>query len=286
LSDRNSEYDFKWCPGCGDFGVKRALEQAIGTYTEEFEIPRTSNVIVAGIGCSGNMVHLVDGEQPFGIHGIHGRTLPIAFGVATSRPDLNTIVVAGDGDFLSIGAEHIPSVASRNPNMTCVIMDNGVYGLTKGQSSPTSTTGQVTTSTPFGKMESQMKPLELYLSYGVSFIASHYSSKPKVLADFIVEGMKHPGLSIIHVQSPCTTYNNTYDILRGSKKDNIPGTAFIVDEDHDPSDYNAAVELTKKGGVPLGLIYKNQPPTINDLQNKIIKDKSKKVEDILSSYSI
>ena len=131
-----------------------------------------------------------------------------------------------------------------------------------------------------------MKPLELYLSYGVSFIASHYSSKPKVLADFIVEGMKHPGLSIIHVQSPCTTYNNTYDILRGSKKDNIPGTAFIVDEDHDPSDYNAAVELTKKGGVPLGLIYKNQPPTINDLQNKIIKDKSKKVEDILSSYSI
>ena len=101
MSDRNPEYDFKWCPGCGDFGVKRALEQAIDNYTEEYEIPRTSNVIVAGIGCSGNMVHMMDGEQPFGIHGIHGRTLPIAFGVATSRPDLNTIIVAGDGDFLS-----------------------------------------------------------------------------------------------------------------------------------------------------------------------------------------
>ena len=94
MSDRNPEYDFKWCPGCGDFGVKRALEQAIDTYTEEFEIPRTSNVIVAGIGCSGNMVHMMDGEQPFGIHGIHGRTLPIAFGVSTSRPDLNTIIVS------------------------------------------------------------------------------------------------------------------------------------------------------------------------------------------------
>ena len=102
MSDRNPEYDFKWCPGCGDFGVKRALEQALGTYTEEFEIPRTSNVIIAGIGCSGNMVHMLDGEQPFGIHGIHGRTLPIAFGVATSRPELNTIVVAGDGDFLCL----------------------------------------------------------------------------------------------------------------------------------------------------------------------------------------
>ena len=196
------------------------------------------------------------------------------------------IVVAGDGDFLSIGAEHIPPTASRNPNMTCIIMDNGVYGLTKGQNSPTSNTGQVTTSTPFGKLDSQMKPLELYLSYGVSYIASHYSSKPKVLAEFILEGMKHPGFSIVHVQSPCTTYNNTYDILRGNKKDGIPGTAFIVEEDHDPSDYDAAVALINKGGVPLGLIYKKEPPTINDLQDKLIKDKSKKVEDILSSYSI
>jgi|TARA_B110000438_G_scaffold289746_1_gene324655 2-oxoglutarate ferredoxin oxidoreductase subunit beta len=286
LSDRNLEYDFKWCPGCGDFGVKRALEQAIGTYTEEFEIPRTSNVIVAGIGCSGNMVHLIDGEQPFGIHGIHGRTLPIAFGVSTSRPDLNTIIVAGDGDFLSIGGEHIGPSAARNPNITCIVMDNGVYGLTKGQSSPTSDTGQITTSTPFGKMEAKTKPLELYLSYGVSYIASHYSSKPKILAQFILEGMKHKGLSIIHVQSPCTTYNDTYDILKGDRKKGIPGTAFIIEEDHDPSDYNAALSLLQKGGVPLGLIFKKEPPTINELQDKIIENKSKKVEDILASYSI
>ena len=210
----------------------------------------------------------------------------IAFGVATSRPDLNTIIVAGDGDFLSIGGEHIGPAASRNPNMTCIVMDNGVYGLTKGQSSPTSTTGQITTSTPFGKLETQMKPLELYLTYGVSYIASHYSSKPKVLAQFILEGMKHPGLSIIHVQSPCTTYNDTYDILKGNRREGIPGTAFIVDEDHDPSDYGAAVNLLSKGGVPLGLIYKKEPPTITDMQNKLIEEKSKNPEDILGSYSI
>ena len=131
-----------------------------------------------------------------------------------------------------------------------------------------------------------MKPLELYLTYGVSYIASHYSSKPKVLANFIVEGMKHPGMSIIHVQSPCTTYNDTYDILKGNRREGIPGTAFIVEEDHDPSDYNAAANLLNKGGVPLGLIYKKEPPTITDLQNKIIKEKSKNPQDILSSYSI
>ena len=286
MSEKNPEYDFKWCPGCGDFGVRRALEACLKQYAIDTEKPMHNTVVVAGIGCSGNMVHLIEGEQPFGIHGIHGRTLPIAFGVSTSRPDLNTIIVAGDGDFLSIGGEHIGPAASRNPNMTCIIMDNGVYGLTKGQSSPTSTTGQITTSTPFGKMESQMKPLELYLTYGVSYIASHYSSKPKVLANFIVEGMKHPGMSIIHVQSPCTTYNDTYDILKGNRREGIPGTAFIVEEDHDPSDYNAAVSLLSKGGVPLGLIYKKEPPTITELQNKIIKEKSKNPQDILSSYSI
>ena len=287
MSERNQEYDFKWCPGCGDFGVKRALEMAINTFTEEFEIPRTSNVIVAGIGCSGNMVHLIDGEQPFGIHGIHGRSLPIAFGISSSRPDLNTIVVAGDGDFLSIGGEHIAPSAARNPNITCIVMDNGVYGLTTGQSSPTSETGQITTSTPFGKLESKINPLELYLSCGVSFIASHYSSKPKQLSDFILDAMKHKGMSIVHVQSPCTTYNDTYDILKGDRKKGIPGTAYIVDENHDPTDYDKAKALVAKDGVPLGLIYKKEPSTINELQNKLIMDNpSKNVEDILSSYSI
>ena len=121
MTKRNPEYDFKWCPGCGDFGVKRAIELAIEGRTVEQEIPVEKNVIVAGIGCSGNLVHLMEGPQPFGFHGIHGRTLPIAFGIKMGNPDLSVLVVAGDGDFLSIGGEHIGPAAQRNMDVTCVI---------------------------------------------------------------------------------------------------------------------------------------------------------------------
>ena len=167
MSKKNPEYDFKWCPGCGDFGVRRSLELAMIDHLEESGLPIENNVVVAGIGCSGNLVHLLEGSQPYGFHGIHGRSLPIALGVKMARPELNVVVVAGDGDFLSIGAEHIGPQASRNLNICAVIMDNGVYGLTKGQSSPTTKLGEITSSTPFGKLESQTNPLELYLTLGV-----------------------------------------------------------------------------------------------------------------------
>ena len=153
MTDKNPEYDFKWCPGCGDFGVRRALEQAVGRRMIEAEEPMRQTVVVAGIGCSGNLVHLLEGEQPFGIHGLHGRTLPVAFGVKTGRPDLNVVVVAGDGDFLSIGMEHIAPQAQRNLNVCAIVMDNAVYGLTKGQSSPTSALGMITISAPFCKIQ-------------------------------------------------------------------------------------------------------------------------------------
>ncbi|MEX2599927.1 MAG: thiamine pyrophosphate-dependent enzyme, partial [Dehalococcoidia bacterium] len=169
MSVKNPEYDFKWCPGCGDFGVRRAVEFALQEWNIKTEAPMANNVIVAGIGCSGNLVHLTEGEQPFGIHGIHGRALPISLGVKMANPDLNVIMVAGDGDFLSIGMEHIAPQASRNLNICAVVMDNGVYGLTKGQSSPTTLPGAVTSSTPHGKMEARVHPLDLYMTLGVSY---------------------------------------------------------------------------------------------------------------------
>ena len=218
MSKRNPEYDFAWCPGCGDFGVRRALQVALENYSIEHEEPQANNIVVAGIGCSGNMVHLVEGDQPFGLHGIHGRTLPISLGVKMGNPELNTVVVAGDGDFLSIGGEHIGPAANRNLDVTAVVMDNGVYGLTKGQSSPTTDYGAVTVSTPLGKIENPISPLRHYMSIGVTYIASYYSSKPRVLAKLIQEAMNHRGFSIVHVQSPCTTYNDTYDILKGKPK--------------------------------------------------------------------
>jgi 2-oxoglutarate/2-oxoacid ferredoxin oxidoreductase subunit beta len=285
MSKRNPEYDFAWCPGCGDFGVRRALQVALEGYSQEHEQPQANNVVVAGIGCSGNMVHLVEGEQPFGIHGIHGRTLPIAFGVKMGRTDLNTVVVAGDGDFLSIGGEHIGPAANRNIDMTAVVMDNGVYGLTKGQSSPTTEFGKVTVSTPHGKIETPVSPLKYYLSIGVSYIASYYSSKPRVLAKLIQEAMNHKGFSIVHVQSPCTTYNDTYDILKGKPKEGIKGLAYDIPEDHNPYSADAARELLDAPGIPLGVIYKDEGTTLEDRYKGLQARAPKRTNDeLMDSY--
>ena len=258
MSKKNPEYDFKWCPGCGDFGVRRALEFAMIDRLEETGLPMENNVVVAGIGCSGNLVHLLEGDQPYGMHGIHGRSLPIALGVKMARPELNVVVVAGDGDFLSIGGEHIGPQAARNVNITAVIMDNGVYGLTKGQSSPTTKLGVITSSTPYGKIESQINPLELYLTLGVSYVASGFSGQPRPLSQLIKRGMEHSGFSIVHVQSPCTTYNDTFEELKGNPRKGIEPTLWEVPDDHDASNKGAAYDLLQRGGLPVGVVYQDE----------------------------
>ena len=275
MSKKNPEYDFKWCPGCGDFGVKKAVEWGVEMRNIELEIPMENTVVVAGIGCSGNLVHLMDGVQPFGIHGLHGRSLPVAFGVKMGRPDLNVIIVSGDGDFLSIGAEHIAPQAQRNLNVTAIVMDNAVYGLTKGQSSPTAELGMITPTTPFGKLESALNPLELYLTLGVNFVASGFSSKPRDLANLINEGMKYPGFAMIHVQSPCTTYNDTTDILKGNARKGIAPTAWDIPEDHDPTDRRAAYDLIQQGGVPLGILYQREDSESLDQRVEALAEKAR-----------
>jgi len=286
MSKKNPEYDFKWCPGCGDFGVRRSLEFAMIDRLEETGLPMENNVVVAGIGCSGNLVHLLEGSQPYGFHGIHGRSLPIAMGVKMARPDLNVVIVAGDGDFLSIGAEHIGPQASRNLNVCAVIMDNGVYGLTKGQSSPTTKLDVITPSTPYGKLEAELNPLELYLTLGVSFIASGFSSQPRPLANMITQGMNHPGFSIIHIQSPCTTYNDTFEELKGNVKKGIQPALWDIPDSHDPSDRAAAYSLLQEGGVPVGVIYNDESrPTLDQKAESVRqKAKGKTVQELMDSF--
>ena len=288
MTDKNPEYDFKWCPGCGDFGVRRALEQAVGRRMIETDEPMRQTVVVAGIGCSGNLVHLLEGEQPFGIHGLHGRTLPVAFGVKTGRPDLNVVVVAGDGDFLSIGMEHIAPQAQRNLNVCAIVMDNAVYGLTKGQSSPTSALGMITSSTPFGKIEEGLDPLRLYLTVGVSYVASAISSKIKDMANMIYDGMEYPGFAVVHVQSPCTEFHDTYKELKGDPRKGIPGRAWDIPGDHDPSSLDAAASLVERGGVPLGLLYQaKQEPTLQQrIEDIDSKSSPLTVEQMVSSYRV
>lgn len=287
MSKKNPEYDFKWCPGCGDFGVRRALEFAMINRLEETGQPIENNVVVAGIGCSGNLVHLLEGQQPYGFHGIHGRTLPVAMGVKMARPELNVVVVAGDGDFLSIGGEHIAPQAARNLNITAVVMDNGVYGLTKGQSSPTTEMGAVTSSTPFGKIEADLDPLELYLTLGVSFIASGFSGQPRVLAQLINQGMNHQGMSMIHVQSPCVTYNDTYQLIKGNAKAGIAPALWDIPDDHDSSSKQAAYDLVQQGGLPVGILYQDESRASLDANMDTIRAKARErtMEQLLDAYT-
>ena len=288
MTDKNPEYDFKWCPGCGDFGVRRALEQAVEQRIIEREEPVENNVVVAGIGSSGNMVHLLEGPQPYGIHGLHGRSLPIALGVKMGRQDLNVIVVAGDGDFLSIGMEHIAPQAQRNLNICAVVMDNAVYGLTKGQSSPTAQEGMITSSTPYGKPEVNVNALKYYLTVGVSFVASGISNKIKDLANLIHQGMEHPGFSVIHVQSPCTVYNNTYEQLKGNPRKGIEPMAWAIQANHDKNDIEAAVDVVNQGGVPLGVIYedKNSIPLENRMAAMFSKAHPKTPQELMDAYLV
>jgi 2-oxoglutarate ferredoxin oxidoreductase subunit beta len=288
MTQKNPEYDFKWCPGCGDFGVRRALEAAVEQRIIEREEPIENNVVVAGIGCSGNMVHLLEGPQPYGIHGLHGRTLPVAMGIKVGRPDLNVIIVAGDGDFLSIGMEHIAPQAQRNLDVCAVIMDNAVYGLTKGQSSPTSEEGMVTSSTPYGKPEEGLNALRLYLTVGVSFVASALSSKIKDLSQMIYQGMSYPGFAVVHVQSPCTEFNNTFEQLKGNPRKGIAPLAWDIPDEHDISDLGSAHDVVGEGGVPLGILYQASGRTtfhqrMSEISNKA---KSRTVEEMIESYAI
>ena len=291
MSKRNPVYDFKWCPGCGDFGVKVAIEQALGKRAVERSEPIEKTAVVAGIGCSGNLVHLQEGPQPFGIHGIHGRTLPIAYGLKSSRPDLNVLVVSGDGDFLSIGAEHIGPQARRNLDVTVVVMDNGIYGLTKGQASPTTELEVVTATTRYGKLDDRMQPLEVYLGLGVGYIVSEMSSRVKQLGEAIKDAMDYPGFSIVHVQSPCTTYNDTYSLLKGDEKKGIEPLAKPIPDSHDPSDFIAALNIARGKSVPIGLLYKRAGESIPAHERlarakERVKPRESSVEQLLAGMTI
>jgi 2-oxoglutarate ferredoxin oxidoreductase subunit beta len=166
-------------------------------------------------------------------------------------------------------------------------MDNGVYGLTKGQSSPTTNLGIKTSSTPFGKIEDSVKPLSLYLELGVSFVASHYSSKPKELASMIEQAMDHPGFAIVHVQSPCTTYNDTYEALKGNKAKGIEPLAVPIPDDHDPTDIHQAQALVAQPTIPVGVVFRSERPTLDARYASVVAGiRERSAENLAKTYAI
>ncbi|HWG90515.1 MAG TPA: thiamine pyrophosphate-dependent enzyme [Candidatus Thermoplasmatota archaeon] len=252
LTDYKVDTKPTWCPGCGDYAVLTAIQKALS----DLQIPPHQVAVVSGIGCSSNLPHFL---RAFGVHSLHGRALPVAQGIKLANPDLHVIAVGGDGDGYGIGQGHFIHAMRRNIDITYIVMNNEIYGLTTGQTSPTSLKGMATKSTPNGNIENPVNPVGLALMAGATYVARGFSGDPKNLAELYKNGIAHKGFSLIDTQSPCVTYNklNTYDYFRGKYVN-------IQTEGHDHSNFEAAVRrslewptlLSEK--IPFGLFYETK----------------------------
>ncbi len=232
-----------WCPGCGDYAVLTAMTRAFA----QLELAKENITIASGIGCSSRFPAFLN---TYGIHGVHGRALPLATGIKLSRPETTVVAVSGDGDGFSIGGGHIPHAARRNVDIVYVIMDNSIYGMTRGQPSPTSPEGMTTKASPYGAQERPLNPLLMALGYDTSFVARCFSGKVKEMTEIIVEALQHPGFALVQVLSPCVTHYNTYDHYRAVTQP-LPAT-------HDPTDRLQAMALTMQTDIQyLGVFYRD-----------------------------
>jgi len=242
-NDYKSDVKPIWCPGCGDYAVLTALMRAFA----QLGTPREMIAIASGIGCSSRFPAFLN---TYGIHGIHGRALPLATGTKLGRPELTVVAVGGDGDGFSIGGGHIPHAARRNVDITYIVMDNSIYGMTKGQPSPTSPEGIVSKAAPYGSQERPLNPVLLAQAYDTSFVARCFSGKLKEMVNVLVEALQHPGFSLIQVLSPCVTFYNTYEHYREITQP--------LPDAHDPGDRLAAMALAMETATQcLGVFYRD-----------------------------
>ncbi len=207
--DLNSKMFPTWCPGCGDYGIWAALKRSI----IDLGITKEEIVIVYGIGCSGNMSSFLN---VYGLHGLHGRAIPVAEGIKLANSKLKVIVIGGDGDLLGEGMGHIVMAARSNPDITVILHNNQVYGLTTGQSSPTALKGSVSKTYPNGVADEPVNPIQLMLTLGGSHVLRGFSGDIDHLTEMISKGLKHRGFSLVDVLQPCVTFNklNTYAWFR------------------------------------------------------------------------
>ena len=253
--DFKSKIDPDWCPGCGDFGLLNAVQKALAALGRQpHEI-----VCVSGIGCSSNFPGYL---STYGMHTLHGRALAVATGVKFANPELTVLVTGGDGDGYGIGGNHFTHTARRNVDMTYLVMNNQIYGLTTGQVSPASEVGMKTKSTPFGNLERPYNAVTSSIMNGATFVARGFSGHGKHLLSLIQQAIEHKGFSFIDCFSPCVTFNkhNSYDFFRERIKK-------LEDEDHDPSDWKSACEKAMHWDdmIYTGLYYKNEDvPALND----------------------
>src|SRR3990170_4552505 len=266
IQQYKSEVKPDWCPACGDFAVLSALTKAL----QLLALPPWQVLVVSGIGCSSTLPGFL---STYGYHGIHGRALPVASGAKLANPELTVIAAGGDGDGYGIGAGHFLHAMRRNLDITYVVMNNEIYGLTTGQASPTSEKKHKTKSTPEGVIENPINPIALAIAAGATFVARGFSGDVKTLTDIMVRGIRHKGFSLVDVMSPCVTYNkvNTYEWFRER--------VYVADrEGHDPHDFHAAFAKAmewpnleqKRDRVPTGVIWEAEGiPTYEELDPSI-----------------
>lgn len=223
--DFTSDQEVRWCPGCGDYAVLSAFQG----FMPEAGIKRENTVIISGIGCSSRFPYYVDS---YGMHSIHGRAPAIATGVATARPDLGVWVVTGDGDALSIGGNHLIHALRRNVNFTILLFNNRIYGLTKGQYSPTSELGKITKSTPMGSLDNPFNPLSLAIGAEATFVARTIDSDRKHLTAMLKAAADHRGASFIEIYQNCPIFND--DAFASVKEKDSKAEAIIPLTDGEP----------------------------------------------------
>src|SRR5438128_3420012 len=237
-----------WCPGCGDFSVLSALQAALF----ELGLKPHQVVFISGIGCSSNLPGFIN---TYGMHTLHGRALAVGTGVKMGNHDLKVICVGGDGDGYGIGGNHFVHTMRRNLDLTYIVMDNQIYGLTTGQVSPTSIKGMRTKSTPFGSVENPINPIPLAIAAGATYVARGYTGQVKHLVELIKGGMQHKGFALIDCFSPCVTFNkdNTHEFFKQR-------TQKLEDMGHDPMDFHQAIERAFAWGeaIPIGLFWKRE----------------------------
>lgn len=256
LKDTNSGVTPDWCPGCGDFGILMGIKKAlVGLGT-----PLHETCIVSGIGCSGKLNHFVN---TYGFEGIHGRSLPLAAAVALSNPNLNVVAVGGDGDGYGIGMGHFMHTLRRNINFTYIVHNNQIYGLTKGQYSPTTEKGMKSSSSPYGAVENPVNPIKLALaSEGATFIARGFAGDIKHLHELIMAGMNHRGFALIDVLQPCVTFNklNTYEFFKSRVY------KLQDDEGYSTEDKTEAMKRADEWDerIATGIFYQEEAPVYSD----------------------
>lgn len=249
-----------WCPGCGYFSMAEGFTFAL----TRLGLDPKEVVVVSGIGCASRFPFFV---STYGFHTLHGRTLPVATGVKLANDDLTVVAVGGDGDAFAIGGGHIPHAARRNVNMTYLVFDNGIYGLTKGQTSPTSALGFETTTTPYENRDEPLHPLMMLLAYRASWVGQAYAGRQHHLADMIVEAIAHPGFSYLHILSPCVTFDKTDKTYA-----NLDVQVRDLPDDHDRGNLMAAMaEAAREDAPALGVFYKEERPTLTDMMDATAK---------------